>query len=753
MTVFTVSATDTAAKTLKGGDILSVTADGVLRPAGPAVRWDLSGTGVTTIDNAGRIAPTSGRAIDTVGSAGGAQTLILTNRSDATISAVSDLIRVQSSLNGGGIGIDNAGTLAGGTGRGINVQDYAGLANFSLLNAAGANFTATGDVIRLTAANAGTVFNGTFLIDNAGTIRSTGTGSNNGQALDLNDLVATEAGHIQITNRAGGVLEAADADAVRTGSFARVDNSGMIQSRNASAASSGNDGIDLQANVSVAIYNYAGAQVIGARHGITGENAFFLFNAGAITGQQGGGLNLDTPGTSLVTVVNDTGGVITGTATAMTDGDGIDVDGLVDITNRGTIRALGIYGDGLNEALAIGGGRVENSGTIASSQRAITVDDSNLGAAFGALTLVNSGTITGGNGEAIAIAGDFADTIANSGTIAGSVSLGSGDDTVTLTGDGRVDFVDGGAGRDTVTVSGAFAGFSLVAAADGTLTLADTNAVDGDHGTARFAGVERLVFDDQAVTVATGAGTLVGSAGTDVLYGSDASDRLLGMAGDDRLLGGAGDDVLDGRDGADRMTGGVGNDSYIVDSAGDVVVETAGGGTDTVKTTLAAYTLGGDVEALQFLGPDGATGTGNALANTLFGGAGGDTLSGLAGDDRLVGGAGDDVLVGGGGRDSLEGGAGADRFVFADGDFGTLAKADIIRDFDANGSDVIDLSALGPLAFVGGAAFSGTAPELRYQQVGANTFVYGDSDGDGVADFAIQLDGARVLDAADFVLA
>ena len=41
------------------------------------------------------------------------------------------------------------------------------------------------------------------------------------------------------------------------------------------------------------------------------------------------------------------------------------------------------------------------------------------------------------------------------------------------------------------------------------------------------------------------------------------------------------------------MLGGAGNDTYIVDNAGDVVSELAGQGIDTVRTTLANYTLAG----------------------------------------------------------------------------------------------------------------------------------------------------------------
>jgi hypothetical protein len=62
-------------------------------------------------------------------------------------------------------------------------------------------------------------------------------------------------------------------------------------------------------------------------------------------------------------------------------------------------------------------------------------------------------------------------------------------------------------------------------------------------------------------------------------------------------------------------------------------------GPDRVETTLASYTLGANVEDLQFTGTAAFTGTGNELGNSITGGTGNDTLSGLGGDDILSGGA------------------------------------------------------------------------------------------------------------------
>jgi hypothetical protein len=55
-------------------------------------------------------------------------------------------------------------------------------------------------------------------------------------------------------------------------------------------------------------------------------------------------------------------------------------------------------------------------------------------------------------------------------------------------------------------------------------------------------------------------------------------------------------------------------------------------------------------------------------------------------------------------------------------------------------------------AFIGNGVFSHAAGELRYEQVGSATIVEGDTNGDGVADFWIRLDGVHTLQAGDFGL-
>ncbi len=86
-------------------------------------------------------------------------------------------------------------------------------------------------------------------------------------------------------------------------------------------------------------------------------------------------------------------------------------------------------------------------------------------------------------------------------------------------------------------------------------------------------------------------------------------------------------------------------------------------GTDTVKTTATAYTLGANLENLTFTGAAAFIGTGNTLDNVITGGNSNDKLLGDAGSDTLNGNAGNDILDGGTGADALIGGAGNDTYI------------------------------------------------------------------------------------------
>ena len=142
-----------------------------------------------------------------------------------------------------------------------------------------------------------------------------------------------------------------------------------------------------------------------------------------------------------------------------------------------------------------------------------------------------------------------------------------------------------------------------------------------------------------------------GTSNADTLTGSNFDDHIDGKGGNDIINGGSGNDFLDGGIGADTMSGSTGDDIYVVGEAGDAVTEASSQGTDEVRTTLASYTLGNNVENLRYTGSGAFTGTGNTLNNQLLGGLGDDTLNGGAGNDTLDGGAGNDALFGGAGND------------------------------------------------------------------------------------------------------
>ena len=140
----------------------------------------------------------------------------------------------------------------------------------------------------------------------------------------------------------------------------------------------------------------------------------------------------------------------------------------------------------------------------------------------------------------------------------------------------------------------------------------------------------------------------------------------------------------------------------------------------------------------------------NALsgADVLIGGSFADGLSGYGGND---------VITGKGGKDSLTGGDGADTFRFLHVSDSQVSAQDIIKDF-RQGEDRIDLSRIDAdqdgtsgnqaFKFIGAKPFSGRDGELRFK----GGSVYGDVNGDRVADFAIKVAGLQALSADDFLL-
>jgi Ca2+-binding RTX toxin-like protein len=145
-------------------------------------------------------------------------------------------------------------------------------------------------------------------------------------------------------------------------------------------------------------------------------------------------------------------------------------------------------------------------------------------------------------------------------------------------------------------------------------------------------------------------------------------------------------------------------------------------------------------------------------------GDGSDQIRGGNLADKLRGDDGNDKIMGMGGADTLTGGAGADQFRYLfTSDSGLGTQADRILDF-TDGTDKLDFRTLDAdpatagrqaLNYIGSAAFAtnGTA-QVRHVDVGGDTRVEVDLNGDGAADMHILLVGhaGQSLAGTDFLL-
>ena len=304
------------------------------------------------------------------------------------------------------------------------------------------------------------------------------------------------------------------------------------------------------------------------------------------------------------------------------------------------------------------------------------------------LTLTGANAIDGnGNESANVITGNSA---------ANHLYGRGGDDT--LIGSGGVDSLYGGSGNDTYMVDSNSETVSETSAADGTDTVISLTSFYLNDTTRQF--VENVTLTGTALNATGNAlgNYLTGNANQNLLTGLGGNDTLDGGANADTMNGGEGDDsyyisvaadVIQDSSGVDTvyasfggytlanglenltlvgnaatgsgngvankltagdrvatMTGGAGDDTYYFKHTGDVAVEVAGGGNDTVVSSAAAYKLGAGVENLTLEeGTAARSGTGNAGANVLTGNSASNTLDGSAGNDTMIGGEGGDTYV------------------------------------------------------------------------------------------------------------
>jgi Ca2+-binding RTX toxin-like protein len=200
-----------------------------------------------------------------------------------------------------------------------------------------------------------------------------------------------------------------------------------------------------------------------------------------------------------------------------------------------------------------------------------------------------------------------------------------------LTGNAGNNILDGGLGADTMFGGGGNDIYVVDNAGD---VVVETSAygIDTVNSSVTFTlgdFVENLTL--------TGTAAISGG-------GNGLNNSLVGNTASNTLDGGAGDDTLDGGLGADMLIGGDGSDTYIVDNVGDVVIETASPGYDTVMSSVT-YTLSENVENLTLTGGAAINGTGNSLNNIITGNAGDNVIDGRGGGDQLNGGLGSDTYL------------------------------------------------------------------------------------------------------------
>ncbi|HEX8667785.1 MAG TPA: M10 family metallopeptidase C-terminal domain-containing protein [Allosphingosinicella sp.] len=355
----------------------------------------------------------------------------------------------------------------------------------------------------------------------------------------------------------------------------------------------------------------------------------------------------------------------------------------------------------------VGDSVIESSATGGSDTVRSSVGFSLAGRYIETLVLTGTAAINGtGNSLTNTITGNSAANVLNGGEGADTMNGGDGNDTyyVDNAGDNVIESNATG-GSDIVRSS---VSFSLAGRYIETLVLTGSAAIDGtgnSHANAITGNAAANVLNGGA-----GADTLNGGNGNDTYYVDDIGDKVIessatggtdtvyssvsftaagryvekifltgsnaidgtGNSHGNEITGNAAANVLNGAEGADRLEGGAGNDTYYVDNAGDVVIESsASGGTDTVRSSVSFVMAGQYVENLFLTGGNAVNGTGNGLANAITGNGAANTLSGGAGSDTLTG------------------GAGADRFLF-DAALGA-GNIDKITDFTA-GTDKIVLA-------------------------------------------------------------
>ncbi len=482
---------------------------------------------------------------------------VITSTGSLTLGGGTAPITVTSS---GTNSITNSGQIIQtGTGRGIVSTTGAG--TLVITNNAGALIrTADADVLRITPAS---IVGAT--LNNYGSIISLNASQGGSQAVDWSNVTA---GSNVINNYAGGLLKATEADAVRPGVNGVVNNAGTILSITTTGSSS--DGIDMQNNSGAQITNTSTGLIEGGRHGITGGAADAtvsfvanIANSGNIKGDNGSGINLDGFNSKQVVTISNSGSITGNGVTG--DGDGIDVDGIVHITNTGTIRSINAFSavagsPAQSEGITVGGGTIVYSGLIegdvaAGNTNAVGRGISLLGndivtggreAIYGNAVVTNQsgGRIIGQSDSGIAVDGPasgFTVTINNNagatiqggGTANAAIRTGADNDTITnggtINGASSGKAIDMGAGNNTLIIVGGTA--SVIGSING--GVGGTNTMTINPGAGNSFAYSGAISNFNTVEVQSGQVTLSGAStytGTTMVSGGkltlDGANRL-----------------------------------------------------------------------------------------------------------------------------------------------------------------------------------------------------------------------------------
>ncbi len=380
---------------------------------------------------------------------------------------------------------------------------------------------------------------------------------------------------------AGAVVDVASGDAIE------LDAIGAALYIDGDVITAGGDAVDGNFENNV-IHIRSGGSVLGSSDGVTtsGVNTVII-NDGMATGTVDEGLQIDGAGSILVN-----------NGIAFGGNNGLYMSG----DNQTVINTGLVTSDGNGVISLADNAIIVNSGIIRGTNEGVLF---NSGSTFSS-TLINSGTIRATNGPRAIEGSDGIETIINTGTLLGNVSL-----------DGGNDFYDGRGGTITGTVFGE-------AGADRMIGGTGAEGLNGGFGNDTIFG-------------GGGADLIAGASGNDFLRGDGGNDTIRGGGGNDTMLGGFGADLLNGFSGDDVMDGGAGNDQLIGGLGADTFQFQLNAGNDRIfgwedgtdEIDLTSY----DIAHAATLNLAISAVAGNAVVDlAALGGTGTITINGAAGD-------------------------------------------------------------------------------------------------------------------------